>query len=191
MFSKNNLKELIDPSETEDTILQLREMRHPCLVDAIVDFTPNDTVFDSRTNAILVTGPNMGGKSTLLRQTCIAVLMAQIGSFIPARSLRLTPVDRIFTRLGATDDLLEGKSTFFIELEDTYNIVTQATKNSLVIMDELGRGTSTYDGMSIAFSVLKHLIERSKSKVLFATHYHMLIDLFRFYDGVDFYQMAY
>ena len=110
-------------------------------------FIPNDTVLggaDPRT--ILLTGPNMGGKSTLLRQTCIAVILAQIGSYVPAVSFKLTPVDKIFTRLGAEDRILQGKSTFWVEMEETESILSGATRNSLVIMDELGRGTSTFDG---------------------------------------------
>lgn len=121
----------------------------------------------------------MGGKSTLLRQTCLGVILAQIGCYVPAQSCKLTPVDRVFTRIGASDRILEGKSTFFIEMEETVNILKQATRNSLVIVDELGRGTSTFDGYAIANAVLKYLVTRIKCLALFSTHHHMLLNDFR------------
>ena len=138
----------------------------------------------------------MGGKSTLLRQNCLAIIMAQVGSYIPAESFDLTPKDRVFTRIGAADKILEGKSTFFVEMEETLNIVAESTKNSFVVMDELGRGTSTYDGFAIAYSVLKSLSENTKvSKImisfkllkchmLFSTHYHLLLEEFRLYKNI-------
>jgi len=130
-------------------------MRHPCAARG-KKFIPNDTIID-KDSVLLVTGPNMGGKSTLLRQTCLGVILAQMGCFVPADSCILTPVDRIFTRLGASDRILEGKSTFFVEMEETNNILKGATFKSLAIVDELGRGTSTFDGFSIACAVLHHL----------------------------------
>ena len=132
----------------------------------------------------------MGGKSTLLRQTCLAIILAQMGCFVPADRLIFTPVDRIFTRLGASDRILEGKSTFFVEMEETKSIVSQSTRRSLVIIDELGRGTSTFDGYSIANAVLSYLVRKIKCRSLFATHYHMLLDDFRNCPGVQSYHMA-
>jgi len=121
----------------------------------------------------------MGGKSTLLRQTCLGVILAQIGCFVPAQKCVLTPVDRIFTRIGASDRILEGKSTFFVEMEETRTILQHATNKSLVIIDELGRGTSTYDGFALASAVLSYIQNRLNCMTLFATHYHMLLDTFR------------
>ena len=132
----------------------------------------------------------MGGKSTLLRQTAMAVILAQIGCYVPAESMTLTPVDRVFTRIGASDRILEGKSTFYVEMEETKNIIQFATPRSLAIVDELGRGTSTFDGYSIAHAVLKYLVNRLQCRSLFSTHYHMLLDEFRNYDGVKLYHMA-
>lgn len=133
----------------------------------------------------------MGGKSTILRQNCVAAILAQIGCFVPCDSFIFTPVDRIFTRLGASDRILEGKSTFFVEMEETSNILAHATFKSIAILDELGRGTSTFDGYSIAHAVLKHVTEKIKCRCLFATHYHMLIDEFKDYPGVSCYHMSY
>lgn len=163
--------------------LELTELRHPCVnVGITQDFIPNDTFLGGKENdqdrpkLILLTGPNMGGKSTLLRQTCVAVIMAQLGCYVPAVKCRLTPFDRIFTRIGANDNILAGQSTFMIELSETSKILKEATPHSLVILDELGRGTSTYDGFSIAYSVLHHLITRIQCLGLFSTHYGMLTD---------------
>ena len=133
----------------------------------------------------------MGGKSTILRQNCIAVILAQIGCFVPCASIKLTPVDRIFTRIGASDRLLEGKSTFFVEMEECKNIIQYATNKSLAILDELGRGTSTFDGYSIAHSVLNYLISKLKCRSMFSTHYHMLLDDFKDREGVKCYHMSY
>ena len=134
---------------------------------------------EKEANILLITGPNMGGKSTYLRQTCIAAIMAQIGCFVPAEKCEMSVVDRVFTRIGASDRILENKSTFFVELEETKAILDQSTKDSLVIMDELGRGTSTFDGYSIAHSVLSHLVNRVQCRTLFTTHYHMLTTDFK------------
>ena len=136
-------------------------------------------------------GANMGGKSTLLRQTAIAVILAQIGCYVPAGSCELTPVDRIFTRIGASDRILEGKSTFFVEMEETKNVLQFATNRSLAILDELGRGTSTFDGYAIANAVMKYLINEKNCMTLFSTHYHMLLDEFRNEPGVKSFHMAY
>ena len=132
----------------------------------------------------------MGGKSTLLRQTCLVAVMAQIGCFVAADSCRMSIVDRVFTRIGASDRILENKSTFFVELEETKAICELATKRSLVIMDELGRGTSTFDGYSIAHSVLNYLAERVSCRTLFTTHYHMLVEDFKAQPKVGLYRMA-
>ena len=126
---------------------------------------------------MLITGPNMAGKSTYMRQTALLTLMAQIGSFIPAREATISPVDRIFTRIGASDDLVSGQSTFMVEMNEVAQILKYATKNSLVILDEIGRGTSTFDGMSIARAVIEHIEQKVHAKTLFATHYHELTDL--------------
>ena len=151
-------------------------MRHPGVVSTGVNFIPNDTIIGRRFDRgeenedkpyiLLITGPNMGGKSTLLRQTSIAVILAQIGCYVTAEKWILTPIDRIFTRIGASDRILEGKSVFFVELEETKQVLDYATSSSLVIMDELGRGTSTFDGFSIAKSVLDYLVKSIKVRFI-------------------------
>lgn len=162
--------------------LELRDSRNPCISATGIKFVPNDVILGQLGNeennpyVLLVTGPNMGGKSTILRQTCICVLMAQLGCYVPAAKCILTPVDRIFTRIGASDKLLEGKSTFFVEMEEAKNIVEKATPDSLVIIDELGRGTSTFDGVAIAQAVLENLVGKIACRCLFSTHYHMLLE---------------
>src|SRR6266700_4042945 len=142
-------------------------------------FIPNDTQLeaDEATRIVLLTGPNMAGKSTYLRQVALITLLAQIGSFVPARSARLGLVDRIFTRVGAEDDIASGKSTFMIEMEETATILHHATKHSLIILDEIGRGTSTYDGLAIARAVVEHLHNVTQARTLFATHYHELASM--------------
>ena len=172
-------------------------MRHPSVKtpggQAGKKFIPNDTVINdpgSNDLVLLVTGPNMGGKSTLLRQTCLAVILAQIGCYVPAKKCVLTPTDRIFTRLGASDRILEGKSTFFVEMEETNNILKFGTFKSLAIVDELGRGTSTFDGFSIACAVMSYLVDNIRCRSLFSTHYHMLLEQFRHVPGVKSYHMA-
>lgn len=131
----------------------------------------------------------MGGKSTLLRTTCLIVIMAQMGCYVPADKCEMSVVDQIFTRVGANDKILENKSTFFLELEETKKIIDEATKHSLVIMDELGRGTSTFDGYSLAHSVLNLLLQKNQSRLLFTTHYHWLVDDFRAQQGVNLFTM--
>ncbi len=133
----------------------------------------------------------MGGKSTLLRQTALAVILAQMGCYVPAQRCELTLVDRIFTRIGASDRILEGKSTFYVEMEETNTILQSATSHSLAIVDELGRGTSTFDGYSIAHAVMNHLVNRVNCRTLFSTHYHMLIDEFKNSPGVKNFHMAF
>jgi DNA mismatch repair protein MutS len=155
--------------------------RHP-VVEYALDgdvFIPNDTRLEAEegTRIFLLTGPNMAGKSTYLRQVALITLLAQIGSFVPARKARIGLVDRIFTRVGAEDDIASGKSTFMIEMEETATILHHATKHSLVILDEIGRGTSTYDGLAIARAVVEHLHNEMRARTLFATHYHELASM--------------
>ena len=171
---------------------ELKGMVHPCMAYKYKeDFVRNDVIQEKDQRVFLITGPNMGGKSTLMRSACVLTIMAQMGSFVPAESFKLSLKDRIFTRIGASDNLFEGKSTFFVELEETYNIVNEATEDSLVIMDELGRGTSTYDGFSIAYAVVKYLAQDVKCVSFFATHYHLLVEEFQFWKEVCMYYMDY
>jgi DNA mismatch repair protein MutS len=143
-------------------------------------FVPNDLLLDRQARQLLIlTGPNMAGKSTVLRQAALIVLMAQAGSFVPARSARVGRCDRIFTRVGASDNLSQGQSTFMVEMSETAQILSQATARSLVVLDEIGRGTSTFDGLSIAWAVAEDLHDRIGARTLFATHYHELQDLAR------------
>jgi DNA mismatch repair protein MutS len=161
-------------------VISIREGRHP-VVEAVIEhqlFVPNDIEMDNRENMLhIITGPNMAGKSTFMRQTAIIVLLAQMGSFVPAKDADIGIVDRIFTRIGASDNLSQGESTFMVEMTEVSNILRYATKNSLLILDEVGRGTSTYDGLSIAWSVIEHIADHIKAKTLFATHYHELTQL--------------
>jgi DNA mismatch repair protein MutS len=160
--------------------LMIKDGRHPVLDQNLVEekFVPNDTSLDGETMRLaIVTGPNMAGKSTYIRQVALIVLMAQIGSFVPAESADIGLVDRIFTRVGANDDIGRGQSTFMVEMNETSNIVNNATERSLVILDEIGRGTSTFDGLSIAWSVAEFLHDKIKARSLFATHYHELTKL--------------
>jgi len=167
--------------------LVIKDGRHPMLDQNLVEekFVPNDTSLDGETMRLaVVTGPNMAGKSTYIRQVALIVLMAQIGSFVPAESAEIGFVDRIFTRVGANDDLARGQSTFMVEMNETSNIVNNATGRSLVILDEIGRGTSTFDGLSIAWSVAEFLHDKIKARTLFATHYHELTKLAEERSGV-------
>jgi DNA mismatch repair protein MutS len=168
------------PELSDSLRLVVRDGRHPVLDQNLVDekFVPNDTELDGENiRMAIVTGPNMAGKSTYIRQVALIVLMAQIGSFVPAESAEVGLVDRIFTRVGASDDLTRGQSTFMVEMNETANIINNATDRSLVILDEIGRGTSTFDGLSIAWSVAEFLYDKIKARSLFATHYHELIKL--------------
>ncbi|XP_068009766.1 DNA mismatch repair protein Msh6 isoform X2 [Melanerpes formicivorus] len=173
------------PGEGAPPFLELKNSRHPCITKTFFgdDFIPNDIVIgstdedgSSEASCVLVTGPNMGGKSTLMRQAGLLVIMAQLGCYVPAEACRLTPIDRVFTRLGASDRIMSGESTFFVELSETSCILQHATKHSLVLMDELGRGTATFDGTAIASAVLKELAEQIKCRTLFSTHYHSLVE---------------
>jgi len=168
------------PTLDESLRLMIKDGRHPVLDQNLVEekFVPNDTTLDGENIRLaIVTGPNMAGKSTYIRQVALIVLMAQIGSFVPAAIAEIGLVDRIFTRVGANDDLARGQSTFMVEMNETSNIVNNATERSLVILDEIGRGTSTFDGLSIAWSVAEFLHDKIKARTLFATHYHELTKL--------------
>jgi DNA mismatch repair protein MutS len=159
--------------------LEIRESRHP-VVERMMpreEFIPNDIVLDEDRRIMILTGPNMAGKSTLLRQVGLIQLLAQVGSFVPAKKARLPVCDRIFTRVGASDNLVRGQSTFMVEMHETAAILHGATEASLVLLDEIGRGTATYDGVSIAWAVTEHLHERTRAKTIFATHYHELTQL--------------
>lgn len=160
--------------------ITIKDGRHPMVEHALKRemFVPNDTELNHRDQEILViTGPNMAGKSTYMRQVAVLTIMAQVGSFIPARSASFSPVDRIFTRVGASDDISTGQSTFMVEMQEVSHILRNATKNSLILLDEIGRGTSTYDGMSIARAVVEYIDEKIHGFTLFATHYHELSDM--------------
>jgi len=180
----NNLTEradslrLVRPQLSSSPGLDIRGGRH-IVVEQVMEppFIPNDIRFDDTRRMLIITGPNMGGKSTYMRQTALIVLLAHIGSFVPAETATIGPVDRIFTRIGASDDLATGRSTFMVEMTETANILNNATEQSLVLMDEIGRGTSTFDGMSLAWSCARHLATRIHAFTLFATHYFELTTL--------------
>src|SRR6202035_780448 len=181
------------PTVTDESRIYIRDGRHPVLDQNVTEekFVPNDCLLDGGENRLLlITGPNMAGKSTFIRQVALLVLMAQIGSFVPAKSATIGIVDRIFTRVGASDDLARGQSTFMVEMNETANIVNHATDRSLVILDEIGRGTSTFDGLSIAWSVAEHLHDIIRARSLFATHYHEMTDLETVCSGVKNYNVA-
>ncbi|HWB60443.1 MAG TPA: DNA mismatch repair protein MutS, partial [Chthoniobacteraceae bacterium] len=181
------------PVISENNVLTISDGRHPVLDQALVEekFVPNDTGLDDAGNRMcIITGPNMAGKSTYIRQVALLTLMAQMGSFIPAKSAEIGLVDRIFTRVGASDDLSRGQSTFMVEMNETANILNNATGSSLVILDEIGRGTSTFDGLSIAWSVAEYLHDKVKCRTLFATHYHELTELEMTRGGVKNFNVA-
>jgi len=181
------------PELTEDSRILICDGRHPVLDQSLVEekFVPNDVELDAKENRLLIiTGPNMAGKSTYIRQVALLVLMAQMGSFIPAASAEIGLVDRIFTRVGASDDLSRGQSTFMVEMNETANITNNATEKSLVILDEIGRGTSTFDGLSIAWSVAEYLHDKIRARTLFATHYHELTELEMTRGGVKNFNVA-
>ncbi|HTX20567.1 MAG TPA: DNA mismatch repair protein MutS [Candidatus Aquilonibacter sp.] len=167
------------PQIADDGVLQIRDGRHPVLEQNLLDerFVPNDTEFNQAIQIALITGPNMAGKSTYIRQAALIVLLAHTGSFVPAAEARIDLVDQIFTRIGASDDLARGQSTFMVEMTETANILNNATPCSLIVLDEIGRGTSTFDGLSLAWSIVEHLHNQVGAKTLFATHYHELTEL--------------
>lgn len=168
----------VRPVITDDKKLEIIEGKHPVLADSLgSEFVPNDVDLCKNNEIAIITGPNMAGKSTYIRQTALLVLLAQTGCFIPAQKATIGVVDRIFTRVGASDELLRGQSTFMVEMTETANIVNNASDRSLVILDEIGRGTSTYDGLSLAWAITEHLANNLKCRTLFATHYHQLTQL--------------
>ena len=172
----------VRPSLNEKGIIDIKDGRHP-VVEKMIDhdmFVANDTYLNNGNHCIaVITGPNMAGKSTYMRQSALIVLMAQLGSFVPAKSANIGIVDRIFTRVGASDDLASGQSTFMVEMNEVANILRNATSKSLLVLDEIGRGTSTFDGLSIAWAVIEHISNKKilGAKTLFATHYHELTEL--------------
>lgn len=170
----------VRPGLNRDQVIQIKDGRHPIIEQFLTDelFVPNDVTLNHTNHEILViTGPNMAGKSTYMRQIAVLILMAQVGSFIPAREASICPVDRIFTRIGASDDILTGQSTFMVEMKEVSYILQHATSRSLLILDEIGRGTSTFDGMSIARAVIEYCLKHIHAMTLFATHYHELTDM--------------
>lgn len=185
----------VRPKINERGLIDIREGRHPVVEQMSGGelFVPNDTLLDNKKSRVsIITGPNMAGKSTYMRQSALIVLMAQIGSFVPAERANIGLVDRIFTRVGASDDLASGQSTFMVEMNEVALILRQATRNSLLILDEIGRGTSTYDGLSIAWAVVEHIADPKLigAKTLFATHYHELTELEGKIPGVNNYCIA-
>ncbi len=183
----------VKPVMSEDTGIDIADGRHPVLERVLTDekFIPNDTNLDTEDNSLLVlTGPNMAGKSTYMRQVALIVLMAQIGSFVPASRATIGITDRIFTRIGAADFLSKGQSTFMVEMIEAANIVNNATRKSLIILDEVGRGTSTFDGISIAWAMAEHILTQIKARTLFATHYNELTELALTFEGVKNYNVS-
>lgn len=173
--------------------IRISEGRH-CVVEKLLDnesFVPNDTFLDGNDNrTMLITGPNMAGKSIYMRQVAIIVIMAHIGCFVPAKSAEICPVDKIFTRVGASDDLSTGRSTFMVEMSEVANILENATDQSLLLLDEIGRGTATFDGLSIAWAIIDYITSHLKAKTLFSTHYHELTELEGVYEGLKNYKMT-
>jgi DNA mismatch repair protein MutS len=165
------------PQLVDEPIIDIREGRHPVVERQVDSFISNDVQLAPTRRMLLVTGPNMGGKSTYMRQVALIVLLAHCGCFVPASGCRIGPVDAIFTRIGASDDLASGRSTFMVEMTEAAAILNGATERSLVLMDEIGRGTSTFDGMALAFSIARHLLDKNQSYALFSTHYFELTRL--------------
>ncbi len=164
----------VRPKVVEDDVIDIKNGRHPVVERSVENFVPNDVRLDTKERIMIITGPNMAGKSTIMRQVALITLMAHIGSYVPADKAVIGLTDRIFTRVGARDDLTRGQSTFMVEMIETANILNNATDRSLVILDEIGRGTSTYDGMSLAWAIAEYLATKIKCKTMFATHYHLL-----------------
>jgi DNA mismatch repair protein MutS len=184
----------VRPQVVAEDVLEIRDGRHPVVEELLSGerFVPNDVVFEEGERVRIITGPNMSGKSTLIRQVALIVLLAQIGSYVPASAARIGLVDRIFTRIGAQDEIHAGQSTFMVEMVETANILHHATPRSLLILDEVGRGTSTYDGVSIAWAVVEYIHNHPglRAKTLFATHYHELTQLAELLPGVRNYNVA-
>ena len=183
------------PQVDNSGVIDIQAGRHPVIEKMLGPgaFVENDTYLDKEENRLsIITGPNMAGKSTYMRQVALITLMAQVGSFVPAQQAKIGVVDKIFTRVGASDDLSMGQSTFMVEMMEVSTILKEATSNSLVILDEIGRGTSTYDGLSIAWAVAEYIADKEKcgAKTLFATHYHELTELEEKFDGIKNYSVA-
>ena len=168
----------VRPTLTDEKVIKMIDCRHPVVEQVMKDkYVPNDIVMDKTTDILLITGPNMAGKSTYMRQCAITVIMAQIGCFVPCKSCTMPIFDKIFTRIGASDDLVSGESTFMVEMKEANTALSEATENSLILFDELGRGTATYDGMSLAQAILEYIHDKIKAKTMFSTHYHELTAL--------------
>jgi len=180
------------PSMVDEPVIEIEEGRHPIVEQCLPkeDFVPNSTFLGSDSRILILTGPNMAGKSTYIRQVALICLLAHTGSFVPAKRAKIGLLDRIFTRIGSSDDLSMGQSTFLVEMNETANILHNATERSLVILDEVGRGTSTFDGLSLAWAIVEDLYKTNKSLTLFATHYHELAKLADFYPEIKNYSMA-
>ncbi|MEG0092255.1 MAG: DNA mismatch repair protein MutS, partial [Oscillospiraceae bacterium] len=196
-FSEISLKNnYVKPTITDGDMLKIKDGRHPVVEAVLKDevFIPNDTMLDCDANRVsIITGPNMAGKSTYMRQVAIINIMAQLGCFVPAKSASISIVDAIFTRVGASDDLSSGRSTFMVEMTEVSEILKNATEKSLVILDEIGRGTSTFDGMSIAKAVVEYIHSKANNlgcKTLFATHYHELTEMESKMAGIVNYNIA-
>ena len=184
----SNLNNYVRPSFNNEGFIEIKAGRHPIVESYIKDefFVPNDTYIDTKNNMIhIITGPNMAGKSTYMRQVALITIMAHIGCFVPCDSCNISLVDRIFTRIGASDNLAMGQSTFMVEMKEVADIIQNATSNSLLILDEVGRGTSTFDGLAIANAIIEYIAENIKAKTLFATHYHELVHLEEKYDSIE------
>ena len=165
----------VRPTLTDEKVIKMIECRHPVVEQVMKDkYIPNDIIMDKTTDILLITGPNMAGKSTYMRQCAITVIMAQIGCFVPCKSCTMPIFDKIFTRIGASDDLVSGESTFMVEMKEANTAISEATEHSLILFDELGRGTATYDGMSLAQAILEYIHDKIKAKAMFSTHYHEL-----------------
>lgn len=174
----------VRPELSEQPVIEIDGGRHPVVEQQVRDYIANDTRLSTERRMLLITGPNMGGKSTYMRQVALVTLLSRVGSFVPAKRARIGPVDQIFTRIGASDDLAGGRSTFMVEMTESANILRNATEASLVLMDEVGRGTSTFDGLALAWAIARHLIEVNRSHCLFATHYFELTRLATDHDTV-------
>ena len=176
---------LVRPNITDEHVIDIKNGRHPVVeVVSKSEYVPNDCLLNNGVNTLLITGPNMSGKSTYMRQMAIIVIMAQMGSFVPCESATLPIIDKIFTRIGASDDLVSGESTFMVEMKEARNAICNATKNSLILFDELGRGTATYDGMSLAQAILEYISDNIGAFTLFSTHYHELTRLDKKYKNI-------
>ena len=174
------------PKFHQEHRIYLKDARHPILEKVLKGnrYIANDLIMDENNHIVLITGPNMGGKSTYMRQTAAIVILAQIGCFVPAKKAELPIFDKIFTRIGASDDIMSGQSTFMVEMMEANNALQQATENSLILFDEIGRGTSTYDGMSLAHAMIEYIDQKIKAKTLFSTHYHELTELEEKYPSI-------